>query len=232
MGTGLRIRLGAGYLLMYEGAMTNRSGGPTLAVENDVWISNDDGATWDLIAGRSFYGTSGPVAAWGNQANTFVGRSGSNNCNDPLSDLTISIGGVNPVTGNSTAVAITSFNGVGWTATEDAFGPQRHFSSCDITERGDAVIIGGHFSAVNVAQDVLLNDVWRGPTGDTPLGGRIPLDPRHRRRSLQPQGGAPRTGSVQFFLQEGDHLCHRGQGDVHHQRLLWWDHGERRVGFV
>ena len=34
--TNIQIRLGAGYLLLYEGAMTNRSGGPTLAVENDV----------------------------------------------------------------------------------------------------------------------------------------------------------------------------------------------------
>ena len=173
VGTGLRVRLGAGYLLLYEGAMTNRSGGATLSVENDVWISNDDGATWDLIAGRSEYGRSGPISAPGNQANTFVGRSGSNNCNDPLSDLTISIGGVNPLTGNSTTVAYSSYNGVNWQPNVGAFSPQRHFSSCDITERGDAIIIGGHFSAVNVPQDRLLNDIWRGAIGVANTGNAV-----------------------------------------------------------
>ena len=45
VGTGLRVRLGSGYLMMYEGAMTNRTGpNPiTRSIENDVWVSNDDG---------------------------------------------------------------------------------------------------------------------------------------------------------------------------------------------
>ena len=160
--TNLRIKLGAGYLMLYEGAMTNRSGGPTLAVENDVWVTNDLGATWDLVAGKSFYGTSGPTNAV--QANTFVARSGSNNCNDPLSDLIMSLGGIDPVTGNSTTAAYTSQSGVNWAGSVSTaiFSPQRHFSSCDITERGDAYIIGGHWSATNVLQERLLNDVWRG----------------------------------------------------------------------
>ena len=173
VGTGLRQRLGAGYLMMYEGAMTNRTGGPTLAIENDVWISNDNGGTWDLIAGFSAYGRSGPTSAPGMQANTFVGRSGSNNCNDPLSDLVVSLGGINPVTGNSTTVSYSSVNGQQWLAQAGTpFSPQRHFSSCDINERGDVFLIGGHYQAVNVRQEVLLNDIWVG-TGVVSLNNLI-----------------------------------------------------------
>ena len=165
VGSGLRVRLGAGYLLLYEGAMTNRTGPDTLYMENDVWISNDDGATWDLIAGRSEYGRSGPISAV--RAYTFVGRAWSNNCNDPLSDLTLSIGGWNPATQDSTAVVYTSFDGLSWLQSPAAFSPGRRFSSCDISDRGDVFVIGGHFSAANVAQDRLLNDIWRGSGGAT-----------------------------------------------------------------
>ena len=38
------------------------------------------------------------------------------------------------------------------------FSPQRHFSSCDINERGDVFLISGHYQAVNVRQQVLLKD--------------------------------------------------------------------------
>ena len=48
VGSGIRIRLGAGYLLMYEGGMTGLFNGSNL-VENDVWVSGDDGQTWSLL---------------------------------------------------------------------------------------------------------------------------------------------------------------------------------------
>ena len=145
--TGLRVRLGAGYLLMYEGGMTNRTGVVTYSIENDVWISNDDGITWDLIAGRSEYGPSGPTSSPNNNGVTFDARSGSNNCNDPASDLIISLGGNNATTLSSTSSTYYSYTGVNWQLnnplTTPTWAPIRHFSSCDITERGDVMLIGG-----------------------------------------------------------------------------------------
>ena len=161
--TGVRVRLGSGYLLMYEGAMTNRSGPVTYSIENDVWVSNDEGRTWDLVAGRSEYGRTGPISSPNNGGNTFQARSGSNNCNDPLSDLIVSLGGTNATSGSSTTTTVSSYNGIQWIAQTSPWGPQRHFSSCDITDRGDVLLVGGHFHANNnQPADFLLNDVWRG----------------------------------------------------------------------
>ena len=138
----------------------------TAVSENDVWISNDDGITWDLVAGRSEYGRTGPVSSPNNGGNTFDARSGSNNCNDPLSDLVISLGGNNATTTSSTTATYWSYNGQNWQLNPpnaQSWQPQRHFSSCDITDRGDVLLIGGHYHInTNSPADYLLNDVWRG----------------------------------------------------------------------
>ena len=122
--------------------------------------------TWDLVAGRSEYGRSGPTSSPNNNGLTFDARSGSNNCNDPLSDLIVSLGGNNATTTSSTTATYWSYNGQNWQLnplTATSWQPQRHFSSCDITDRGDVLLIGGHFHTnTNSPADYLLNDVWRG----------------------------------------------------------------------
>ena len=154
LGSGITIRLGPGYLLMYEGAMTGAFNGSNV-VENDVWASGDDGASWDLIRGRSLFGRSGAVNAV--NAASFVGRRGSNNCGDPLSDILMSLGGANLVTNNATTVSYHSFDGETWNQRQGSFAPGRFFSSCDIDESGHGFVIGGHYTDTAHPQDYLLN---------------------------------------------------------------------------
>ena len=153
----ITIRLGAGYLLLYEGAMSGAYNG-TAVVENDVWVSGDEGQSWDLIRGRSLFGRRGPVDAV--NFNSFMGRRGSNNCGDPMSDILMSLGGVNMLTNVASTNSYHSFDGETWNLRGGTFAPGRHFSSCDIDESGHGFVIGGHTSNPAVPQDTLLNDVW------------------------------------------------------------------------
>ena len=152
--TGINISVSAGALLMFEGGFgATLNGAPV--VENDVWVSADDGRTWDLIGGRSAFGRSGSVTAA--NAATFVGRSGSNNCADPVSSIVFSIGG--NAGGMPTSSVYRSTDGQTWTQQGTTFSPPRFFSSCDVDESGHVFVIGGN-SVVN-GRSVLLNDVWQ-----------------------------------------------------------------------
>ena len=156
VGSGINITVGSGALLLFEGGFRVVANG-TAYVENDVWSSADDGHTWDLILGRSLFGRSGAVSAV--NANSFSGRSGSNNCEDPVTSIVYSIGG-NGVNGSPSNTVYRSTDGLTWTAQQTTFTPPRYFSSCDVDEAGHVFVIGGN--TVLNGQSVLLNDVWQG----------------------------------------------------------------------
>ena len=113
--------------------------------------------TSDLIGGHSLFGRSGDVRAVNNV--TFVGRSGSNNCADPIGPTILSIGG-RDVTGASSRTVYRSVDARRWTLEPPVFAPGRHFTSCDIDETALAYIIGGHTEGAN-GEAVLLNDIWK-----------------------------------------------------------------------
>ena len=169
VGSGLRRSTGPDWLLLYEGSLTyNTSNAYTN--ENDVWASLDMGATWDLIAGISRNGTRGYTAAV-NASNSFSSRSGSNNCEDPVSDDVFSIGGISFVPGTTTYSATSnevwySTDAITWRlqtgrATQ-SFTPGRFFSSCDVDDHGVMYVMGGAVFGVNNRAHQLLNDVWQG----------------------------------------------------------------------
>ena len=154
--SGIHINVGPGSLLLFEGGFRVVVNG-TAFVENDVWTSADDGQTWDLVLGRSLFGRSGAVNAA--NVNSFSGRSGSNNCEDPVTSIVYSVGG-SGVDGQPTNAVYRSTDGLTWTAQQSTFSPARFFSSCDVDEAGHVYVIGGN--AVVNGQSVLLNDVWQG----------------------------------------------------------------------
>ena len=90
---------------------------------------------------------------------TFIGRSGSNNCADPIGPTILSIGG-RDATGASSRTVYRSLDARRWTLEPPTFSPPRHFTSCDIDETALAYIIGGHTEGPS-GEAVLLNDVWK-----------------------------------------------------------------------
>jgi hypothetical protein len=105
------------------------------------------------------FGRSGIVRS-GNASSSFIGRRGSNNCADPVSDVILSVGGVIPTTDEYTNQVWRSFDGQNWAPyLASTFTPPRHFSSCDVDEGGRATVIGGHAKRED-GQHYLLGDVW------------------------------------------------------------------------
>lgn len=181
-GTGLTVSTPSNWLLMYEGALTFWYEGRPVA-ENDVWASGDDGKTWDLVAGMSFFGTHG--FATSSHINTsFVGRAASTSCEDPSNDDVYSISGTLPngVTDVATDHVWYSSDAQNWVQTRGStFSPARFYSSCDVTDKGTVILIGGVAQRKNsLSNTYLLNDVWWG-TGkgqNWKYVGEAPFAPR------------------------------------------------------
>ena len=127
--------------------------------ENDVWLSSDKGRTWNLIAGVSLNGTSGPTrAAEPYDAQSFpvpVARFGGMTM-DAQSNL-YRIGGR---TGPSTCTGETWISADGKTWTNQAGGaevtPQRDETASVVDSLGRLYLMGGR----TCVERTNLNDVW------------------------------------------------------------------------
>ena len=138
--------------LLYEGSLA-RIDGPDYN-ENDVWASTDEGATWDLISGVSYFGDGGVVAS-ALPNSSFSAVAGSTNCEDPSSDTIFSLGGLDIGSRQVSSTVWTSDDGLHWSKMpEPTFSPGRYFSSCDVTRQQHLLTMGGY------SLNALLNDVW------------------------------------------------------------------------
>ena len=168
---GLQVSTGDNWLLFFEGSLSSRSLGNNTETsnENDVWASMDGGQTWDLIGGVTRYGSTGYHAAYREQANSFLARGGSNNCEDPASDDIYSIAGYRY---NFAGTAMVSTSEV-WRSTDakrwqwqgNQLQPSRYFSSCDVDINGHVYSMGGLHIVPGQFQQQLLNDVWHTAQG-------------------------------------------------------------------
>ena len=159
------VTLRPGWLMLYEGNYYDPYNGG-LRMENDVWASDDDGITWELIAGISQFGQSGLVQAVAPYfATSFQPRGGSNNCEDPVSDDVYSIGGY-VLSSRGTRVATSdvwfSVSGLQWARmTRSTFSPARWYASCDVNTQSHVLLMGGELGGANGGGGgQLLNDVW------------------------------------------------------------------------
>ena len=156
--TGLTVSTPPGWLLLYEGSLTYGT-----VNENDIWASADNGATWDLIAGVTRFGSGGYHLAHVSDK-SFRGRAASSQCEDPTNDDVFSLGGTLPGEGPSNDVwyssdAITwSLHGTG----VRSFSPGRSWTSCDVDDHGVMYVMGGLVEGTTPSQNRLLNDVWWG----------------------------------------------------------------------
>ena len=151
-----QVTTGSPWLLLYEGTFA-WSIYEQWVQENDVWASRDEGRSWDLISGVSYFGTSGVKAAV-LYASSFTPRVGSTNCEDPTSDRVYSLGG--QVAERDGLIATNqvwhSDDALVWQQVQmDTFEPARWFSSCDVNSNQLLLLMGGQPSDTEA-----LNDVW------------------------------------------------------------------------
>ena len=150
-----QVTTGSPWLLMYEGTLAYTEYGRYVQ-ENDVWASSNEGRTWDLISGISYFGVSGlaPAILY---ASSFTPRVGSTNCEDPTSDTIYSLGGS---LAEGTQLVKTnqvwqSEDALVWRQVQtDTFEPERMFSSCDVNSNQLLLAMGGQ------TDTEYLNDIW------------------------------------------------------------------------
>ena len=177
---GLQVSTGDNWLLFFEGSLSRQSlfNNTETANENDVWASMDSGQSWDLIGGTTRYSGSNldeVHTAWGTQSQSFAARGGSNNCEDPASDMVYSIGGYRyqgflGATTRSTNEVWQSTDAKRWTVQGNnpqapTFEPTRFFSSCDVDINGHVFSMGGLHQIDTSNEYTLLNDVWNTAQG-------------------------------------------------------------------
>ena len=151
-----QVSTGSPWLLMYEGTLAYPMYDQVVQ-ENDVWASSNEGRTWDLISGISYFGSSGltPAVLY---ASSFTPRAGSTNCEDPTSDVVYSLGGY--LTEGADGVVSNqvwqSDDALVWRLVQsDTFAPARFFSSCDVNSQQLLLVMGGSAGTFEY-----LNDVW------------------------------------------------------------------------
>ena len=150
---GSTVTTSSPWWLLFEGSLAYNDG--PASNENDVWASQDEGASWDLISGISYYGDSRYVpSALPNSS--FDAVAGSTNCEDPTSDAIFSLGGLDVATLQVSTEVWRSDDGLHWSKMpQPTFSPGRYFSSCDVNRQQHLLTMGGYS-----ANDGLLNDVW------------------------------------------------------------------------
>ena len=149
-----QMRLEPPWLLLYEGS---------LLLENDVWASQTDGSSWDLIAGRTFTGQQAVLVNTSFRAHLL-----SANCEDPGSDAVFTMGGLLTPNGDGDNSVWYSVDELRWSQVDGStFTPGRSWSSCDVTSAtGTVLLMGGQQGNVG-GTGGFLNDVWAGGTDGT-----------------------------------------------------------------